>query len=230
MSTALPTFRLVEPDTVGEANAACDGHPGSRFVAGGTDLLVNMRRGIGSPELLIDLSGIDELSEIQVTDNGVTIGAGVTIAALARNGYMLGGDGEIATGDELAAGGARHRLDFGDHRHGVMDDRLYEIGALRHELHEIGLAAIGVLAMLGDFLEIVAGAEGRPFRRDHDDARRRIAARLIERAGQRRHHRVAEAVPRLGVIERQTQDARLAFRKENLFHSPSSERSLSFSA
>jgi 4-hydroxybenzoyl-CoA reductase subunit beta len=44
-----------------------------------------MRRGISSPDLLVDLSGIDELSEIKTDGRGVTIGAGVTIAALARD-------------------------------------------------------------------------------------------------------------------------------------------------
>jgi 4-hydroxybenzoyl-CoA reductase subunit beta len=85
MSTVLPTFRLAAPRTVSEAIAACDGHPDSRFVAGGTDLLVNMRRGVSRPDLLIDLSGIDEMAAIQVSDDGITIGAGVTIAALASH-------------------------------------------------------------------------------------------------------------------------------------------------
>ncbi len=85
MSTLLPTFRLVAPGTVTEAIAARRSHPAARFVAGGTDLLVNMRRGIAAPDLLIDLSGIGELAEFRIDDEGVTIGAGVTIAALARN-------------------------------------------------------------------------------------------------------------------------------------------------
>jgi len=89
MSTLLPKFRLSEPRTVAEAIAACRNHAGSRFVAGGTDLLVNMRRGIDKPESLVDLSGVDELAEIQITDDGVTIGAGVTIAALARNDVIV---------------------------------------------------------------------------------------------------------------------------------------------
>jgi len=85
MTAPLAEFRLAQPSTVKEAIAACLKHPGSRFVAGGTDLLVNMRRGISSPGLLVDLSGIDELTEITTTDRGMTIGAGVTIAALARD-------------------------------------------------------------------------------------------------------------------------------------------------
>ena len=85
MTAPLAEFRLAQPGTVKEAVAACLKYPGSRFVAGGTDLLVNMRRGISSPDLLVDLSGIDELAEIATDARGVTIGAGVTLATLASN-------------------------------------------------------------------------------------------------------------------------------------------------
>lgn len=85
MSMPMPEFRLVRPSTVEEAIASQLEHPASRFVAGGTDLLVNMRHGIGSPDLLIDLAGIDELSGIETKKSGVTIGTGVTIATLARD-------------------------------------------------------------------------------------------------------------------------------------------------
>ena len=85
MTAPLSDFHLAQPGTVNEAVAACAKHPGSRYVAGGTDLLVNMRRGIASPDQLVDLSGIDELTAIATDAQGMTIGAGVTIAALARN-------------------------------------------------------------------------------------------------------------------------------------------------
>jgi 4-hydroxybenzoyl-CoA reductase subunit beta len=85
MTVPMADFHLAQPGTVDEAVAACAKHPGSRYVAGGTDLLVNMRRGIISPDQLVDLSGIDELTAIATDAHGVTIGAGVTIAALARN-------------------------------------------------------------------------------------------------------------------------------------------------
>jgi len=85
MTAPLTEFRLAQPGTVKEAIAACLKHPGSRYVAGGTDLVVNMRRGINNPDLLVDLSGIDELTEIKIDGRGVAIGAGVTIAALASN-------------------------------------------------------------------------------------------------------------------------------------------------
>ena len=85
MNTPLAEFRLVQPGTVNEAIAARLKQPDSRFIAGGTDLIVNMRRGITRPDLLVDLSGIDELSEITANELGMVIGTGVTLAALTRN-------------------------------------------------------------------------------------------------------------------------------------------------
>ena len=90
MSTPLAEFRLVQPGTVNEAIAACLKQPGSRFIAGGTDLIVNMRRGITRPDLLVDLSGIDELTEITANELGMVIGTGVTLAALTRNPEIAG--------------------------------------------------------------------------------------------------------------------------------------------
>jgi 4-hydroxybenzoyl-CoA reductase subunit beta len=85
MSAPLPSFRIGRPRDIADAIAMRREHPESRFIAGGTDLLVNVRHGIGRPDLLIDLSRIDELARLQVDDRGALVGAGVTIAALARN-------------------------------------------------------------------------------------------------------------------------------------------------
>jgi 4-hydroxybenzoyl-CoA reductase subunit beta len=85
VTTALAELRLAQPSTLKEAIATLLSHPRSRLVAGGTDLLVNIRRGISRPDLLVDISGIDELGEINFDDGGMTIGAGVTIAAIAGN-------------------------------------------------------------------------------------------------------------------------------------------------
>ncbi len=85
MTAPFAEFRVAQPGTVKEAIATRLRDPGSRYIAGGTDLLVNMRRGIASPDLLVDLSGIDELTEITTGGSGVTIGAGVTLTTLARD-------------------------------------------------------------------------------------------------------------------------------------------------
>ena len=62
MTLPLPEFRLAQPRDVQAAVALRGAQPSSRFLAGGTDLVVNLRHGLEKSELLIDLSGIDELS------------------------------------------------------------------------------------------------------------------------------------------------------------------------
>jgi 4-hydroxybenzoyl-CoA reductase subunit beta len=84
MSASLPDFQLARPRDVAAAIAACRAHAGSRFLAGGTDLIANMRRGLSATALLIDLSGIEELAGVSTSAAGVRIGGGVTLAALAE--------------------------------------------------------------------------------------------------------------------------------------------------
>ncbi|HXZ22208.1 MAG TPA: 4-hydroxybenzoyl-CoA reductase subunit beta [Pseudolabrys sp.] len=104
MTAPLTEFSFVQPRTVKEAIAARLNHTGARFIAGGTDLLVNMRRGITSPARLVDLSGIDEIAEIETREDGITIGAGVTIATLARHPAIATQFPAIAQAAEAIAG------------------------------------------------------------------------------------------------------------------------------
>jgi len=85
VSTPMPEFFIAHPRTTRGAVADHREHPGSRFIAGGTDLLINIRHGLVSPNFLIDLSGIDEMTEIGFADAGVRIGAGITVTALCRD-------------------------------------------------------------------------------------------------------------------------------------------------
>jgi 4-hydroxybenzoyl-CoA reductase subunit beta len=77
-------FSVARPRDIDAAIAARRQHAGSAFLAGGTDLLVNMRRGIGDATVLIDLSGIGELAGIEIGETATRIGAATTIAALTR--------------------------------------------------------------------------------------------------------------------------------------------------
>jgi 4-hydroxybenzoyl-CoA reductase subunit beta len=85
MSLSLPDFTLVRPRDVETAIAARGREPASRFLAGGTDLIVNARRGLEEPALLIDLTAVDELRPLSLTERGLRIGACVTLAALAAS-------------------------------------------------------------------------------------------------------------------------------------------------
>jgi 4-hydroxybenzoyl-CoA reductase subunit beta len=84
MTLSLPDFALARPRDVESAVALRGQESSSRFLAGGTDLVVNLRRGLDQPELLIDLSDIDELQELIVSETGARIGACTTVAALAE--------------------------------------------------------------------------------------------------------------------------------------------------
>ena len=79
----LPHFRYHAPRTVQEA-AELLARGDAMLVAGGTDLLPNMKRRQQVPETLIGLRRIAELSEIG-NGSGLTIGAGVTLTALLRD-------------------------------------------------------------------------------------------------------------------------------------------------
>jgi len=104
MSTSIPVFHLDRPGSVADALAVRRQHPGSRFIAGGTDLVVNIRHGLSRPDRLIDLSAIDELAQIEASDQGLRIGAGVTIAALARNPVIGANYRAVVQASEAIAG------------------------------------------------------------------------------------------------------------------------------
>jgi 4-hydroxybenzoyl-CoA reductase subunit beta len=82
---ALPEFALVHPRTLDELIAARVSNPASRLLGGGTDLVVNIRRGIVAPPLLIDVNGVDELRAIKADACTLEIGASVTLTELAAH-------------------------------------------------------------------------------------------------------------------------------------------------
>jgi len=110
MTAPLADFRVVRPDSIEAALAARAGLAASRFIAGGTDLLVNVRRGIGRPELLIDLAGIAELGGLTVSATGPRIGAGVTLAALAASPEVRGRYAAVAQAAAAVAGPSHRNM------------------------------------------------------------------------------------------------------------------------
>jgi len=85
MSEALNALTLLHPTTIDAAVAALETNPTARLCAGGTDLIVSLRRGLVEAETLIDITGIDAMQMLEVSDAGLRIGAGVTLRALTEN-------------------------------------------------------------------------------------------------------------------------------------------------
>ena len=80
-------MQYVAPKTLDEAIGAFAAAGGAaRILAGGTDLLVQMRSGLVSPGLIVDIKKIPELTAIEETkDGGFRVGAAVSGAVLAEH-------------------------------------------------------------------------------------------------------------------------------------------------
>ena len=66
-------------------------HPGSAFIAGGTDLVPNLKRRQFDVSTLISLNGFRDAKSIESDgDHGLTIGAGMTLDELARHPALTG--------------------------------------------------------------------------------------------------------------------------------------------
>src|SRR5262245_14799959 len=82
---ALPEFELLSPSTLGEMLAARRAHPDARLLGGGTDLVVNIRRGIVAPVVLIETRRVAELRAIVADAERLEVGAAATLAEVARH-------------------------------------------------------------------------------------------------------------------------------------------------
>ena len=80
------SIRFEAPATVGEAVALLsEAGDSARPLAGGTDLIVQMRARMISPEVIVDVKNIPELLEVTEEDGGFRVGAAVPGAVLGEN-------------------------------------------------------------------------------------------------------------------------------------------------
>jgi 4-hydroxybenzoyl-CoA reductase subunit beta len=86
---ALPEFALVRATTLEEVIGVRARHPDSRLLGGGTDLVVNIRRGILAPPVLIDVNDVAELRAIRADARSLEIGAAVKLAEVAAHEEVM---------------------------------------------------------------------------------------------------------------------------------------------
>ena len=82
-------------------------------------------------------------------------------------------------------------------------------------MREVGAAMIGIGAMRGQLLEVVAGRERRSVGGDHDCANRRILTRRFNCRVQINNQLLRQTVSRLGAVEGQQSDAALGLPQQN---------------
>jgi len=78
----LPRFELLRPSSLEEALQVLAETEDVRPIAGGTNLVVDMRNGKLAPSTLIDIGSLHELCCVRERDGVLSIGAGVTLAEL----------------------------------------------------------------------------------------------------------------------------------------------------
>lgn len=82
----LHEYTYHRPGTIEEAARLLAAHPGrARLIAGGTDLMPNMKHGLFTPEHVIALRQIRELHGIEERDGELVIGAAESLTAVSRN-------------------------------------------------------------------------------------------------------------------------------------------------
>lgn len=87
----LPKFKHVKPSSLNEAlDILANNCQKTQVLAGGTDLLVNMKNGLYKPEIIVSLNTFSNLSYItKASDGSIWIGAGTKIVDLLENPLII---------------------------------------------------------------------------------------------------------------------------------------------
>ena len=100
----LADFRTQRPATLADAVSALAAE-GAVPLAAGTDLLPNLRRGLGRPAALVDLTGVDGLGAISIlADGSLRIGAAATLEAIAEHALVRASWPALSQAAEAVAG------------------------------------------------------------------------------------------------------------------------------
>ena len=95
-------MRYQAPGSVDEAVALlADANGAARVLAGGTDLLVQLRLGMISPDVVVDIKKIAETQGITADGGGFCIGASVSGAELGENAELKAAYPGVVEGAEL---------------------------------------------------------------------------------------------------------------------------------
>lgn len=85
----LPKFDYHEPESMKSAFALLSGlKSNAKIIAGGTDILVNMKKGLISPKYLISLTKMKELFVLEPRKKGIAIGSHVIVSELAESDLL----------------------------------------------------------------------------------------------------------------------------------------------
>jgi 4-hydroxybenzoyl-CoA reductase subunit beta len=107
---ALPEFDVKQPSSLAEAVELRVKHPASHLLGGGTDLMVNIRRGIVSPAVVIDMNRVYELRTINADARMLEVGSSVNVADLAAHPDVVRYYPVVAQAAKLIAGPTQRNM------------------------------------------------------------------------------------------------------------------------
>jgi 4-hydroxybenzoyl-CoA reductase subunit beta len=100
----LPLFEFRSPRTLEEAVRILDGQgPNTMPLAGGTDLLPNMKRRQQVPRTLMSLRHVEVLRQVQLSDSALRLGACLTLTDIAEDPRFRNGLTALAQASALVA-------------------------------------------------------------------------------------------------------------------------------
>ena len=82
----MTTITYYSPTSAGEAGALLNANVGSHVLAGGTDLLVQMRGGQKQPACIVDIKDIPGIKDVLLTEDGLLIGAAAPAQSITERG------------------------------------------------------------------------------------------------------------------------------------------------
>lgn len=106
----MPEFQVHLPLTAQQAVNLRSALPASMYIAGGTDLLPNLKHHLHAPQHLVSLSKVTELQGITVDNNGVRIGAGTSLHDVAHHADLSAMIPGLAQAAGLVAGPQHRRM------------------------------------------------------------------------------------------------------------------------
>ena len=100
----MPTFQLYQPSSVADAQKLLQQHGSDALVlAGGLDSMDWLKDRIRKPKVVVDLGGIEELTGIRESSDGVQIGPMTTLSEVAQNPVIQRKYRVLAQAAELVA-------------------------------------------------------------------------------------------------------------------------------
>ncbi len=84
----LADFDYIRPKTIDETLEILSGTKKTKILAGGTDLIVQLKEEVIAPEIIIDVKDLQDFNKIEYNGEFVTIGAGVTFTQIIESDIL----------------------------------------------------------------------------------------------------------------------------------------------